>query len=114
MTDYGFSMHGFTCDVCGKNLLIDEDVRYEVKIEVKAAYDPMELTDEDLKKDYRKEIAELLRRMKTMDPQALEDQVYKLFHFDMCPACQLRYLRNPLGTRPPGGSTCPANTEGDD
>ena len=40
-------MEGITCDRCGKSLLIDESVRYEVKIVVQAAYDPMELTAED-------------------------------------------------------------------
>jgi len=30
-----------TCDQCGQELLKDIPVRYEVKIEVKAAYDPL-------------------------------------------------------------------------
>ena len=38
------------CDLCGKTLLPDEDVRYIVRIEVFAAADPLELTEEDLKR----------------------------------------------------------------
>ena len=37
-------MEGFTCDMCGKVLLAEEDSRYIVKVQVYAAYDPMELT----------------------------------------------------------------------
>ena len=32
-------MDKLTCDLCGQGLLLDSAVRYEVKIEVKAAYD---------------------------------------------------------------------------
>ena len=89
-------MAGFCCDLCGKPLLVDSDVRYVVKIEVFAAYDPMELTVEDLKRDRLKEIRELVRRLSEMEPQELEDQVYKSFTFDMCPECQKTYLKDPL------------------
>ena len=34
--------------------------------------------------------------MADMDPQALEDAVHKEFRFDLCMACQRRYLRDPL------------------
>ena len=89
-------MAGFCCDMCGKALLADEDVRYIVKIEVFAAYDPMELTDGDVAQDHMKEIRELVKRMSEMEPQALEDQVYKSFTFDLCPACQKKFLKKPL------------------
>ena len=39
-------MQHFSCDLCGKELLPDVDRRYVVKIEVYAAHDPHELTDE--------------------------------------------------------------------
>ena len=89
-------MHGISCDRCDKALLIDETVRYEVKIEVKAAYDPLEVTREDLDQDLNAEIRRLIDRMKTMDPKALEEQVYKAMAFDLCMACQATYLANPL------------------
>lgn len=89
-------MAGFCCDLCGKPLLVDSDVRYVVKIEVFAAYDPMELTVEDLKRDRMKEIRELIRRLSEMEAQELEDQVYKSFTFDLCPECQKKYLKDPL------------------
>jgi len=85
-----------TCDMCGKMLLEDENTRYIVRIEVFAAYDTMELTTDQVGRDPSEEMARLLDVMECMDPQELEDQVYKSFRFDLCPACQRKYLANPL------------------
>ncbi len=94
-------MADFTCDMCGKPLLVDEETRYVVRIEVVAAYDPMEITADDLKESRIDEIRALLKRMETMDPQELEDQVYKKLTFDLCPGCRKKYIENPLpGTTP--------------
>jgi len=54
----------FICDRCGKGLLLGEDLRYEVTIEIKSAYDPMEITRADLDKDFNNEIMGLLNRIK--------------------------------------------------
>ena len=89
-------MDGLICDGCGEGLLITADVRYVVKIEVFAAYDPLELTREDLAKDHEAEMRRLLESMSGMDPRDLEDQVYRSFRFDLCPACQRKYIQNPL------------------
>lgn len=89
-------MFKFICDICGKGLLVEEDVRYEVKIEVKSAYDPMEITRNDLQKDFQNEILELLNLLAARDPQELQDEVYKVFQFDLCRQCQKRYIQNPL------------------
>jgi len=87
----------YSCDLCGKELLVNEDVRYVAKIEVYAAYDPLEITEEDLEKDHLEEISKLIKQMEHMDPQELEDQVYKCFRFDLCPDCHKKFLRDPLG-----------------
>ena len=93
-------MDTFTCDMCGKVLLADEDTRYIVKIEVFAAYDPLELTEQDLERDRAAEMARLLEALEAADPAALEAQVYKSFRFDLCPACQKKYLAQPLPGNP--------------
>ncbi len=90
-------MHGLTCDLCGETLLVDSDVRYRVKIDVFAAYDPLEIAPSDLDRDLEGEMAELIGRMKEMNSGELEDQVHRRFEFDLCPPCQRRYLRDPLG-----------------
>jgi len=43
-------MDGFPA-TAAQGLLLDESVRYEVRIRVHAAYDPMEITREDLERD---------------------------------------------------------------
>jgi hypothetical protein len=89
-------MDGMTCDLCGAALLVETEVRYEVKIEVKCAYDPLEITDEDLRMNHEAEMKRLLGQMEGMSPQELEEQVYKAFRFDLCPRCQRAYIRDPL------------------
>jgi len=86
----------YTCDLCGKPLLADEDTRYVVQVEVYAAYDPMEITEADLAEDKSEEVQELLDEMADMDAEQLEDQVHKTFRFDLCQACQARYVQDPL------------------
>lgn len=87
---------GISCDCCGKGLLIDEEVRYLVRIEVKAAYDPLELVREDLERDLRAEMDALVERMKGMSREEAANQVYREFRFDLCPGCQKEYVRRPL------------------
>jgi hypothetical protein len=86
----------YSCDLCGKELLVEEDLRYVAKIEVYAAYDPLEITEEDLEEDHMEEISELIKQMDDMDEQELEDQVYKSFRFDLCPECHKKFLKDPL------------------
>src|ERR1700746_513638 len=56
-------MQHFSCDLCGKELLPDVDRRYVVKIEVYAAHDPHELTDDDLSDDNLEALGELLQKI---------------------------------------------------
>jgi hypothetical protein len=88
---------GITCDRCGKSLLVDEEVRYLVKVEVWAAYDPMEIAPEDLAKDRSEEIRSLTEQLGRMTEQEAMDSVYRKLVFDLCPSCQRDYLANPLG-----------------
>lgn len=84
------------CDRCGKGLLIDSNVRYEVTIEVKAAYDPMELTEDDLDQDLDSKIDETIEELKELSEQEANDQVYKKMTFHLCPACQKEYIDDPI------------------
>jgi hypothetical protein len=89
-------MNHITCDLCGRDLPTSGEVRYEVRIEVKAAYDAASLAKEDLEKDYRAEIAKVLRRLEGLSAVEAQDQVYRAFDFDLCAGCQRRYIENPL------------------
>jgi hypothetical protein len=92
-------MNHSTCDSCGRELLTDSEVRYEVSIEVKAAYDPLEVSAEDLEKDYRTEIAKVLRQLEGLSTTEAQNQLYRVFDFDLCLDCQRRYIRNLLSGR---------------
>ena len=92
-------MDRLTCDRCGRGLLLDAPVRYDVSIEVKSAYDPLELTTEDLI-DAEAEMKRLIEKLRTVSPEAAQDEVYRKFRFDLCATCQKAFLRNPLGKDP--------------
>jgi hypothetical protein len=89
-------MNHQTCDRCGRELPKDSALRYEVIIEVKAAYDPMNLTNEDLGRDFQAEIAKVLQQLEGLSMAEAQNQVYRRFDFDLCPGCQREYLRQPL------------------
>ncbi len=88
-------MDRLTCDRCGNGLLLDAPVRYEVRIEVKSAYDPMELTDEDLAKA-GEEMKNAVEALKNVSAEDAMDEVYKEFRFDLCRTCQKAYIKGPL------------------
>jgi len=76
------------------------DLRYTVKIDVRAAYDRLEVSLSDLIRDHRAEIKAIIDRMSHMEPRELEESVYKQFKLDLCPRCQRAYIRNPLRFHP--------------
>lgn len=92
------------CDGCGKEMR-KGDLRYTVKIDVRAAYDKMEISLADLVRDHRAELLALIERMEKKDPKDLEESVYKAFSLDLCPLCQRAYIRDPLRFHPEMGET---------
>ena len=96
-------MIGYRCDGCGKGLS-KGDLRYRVKIDVRAAYDEMRIGLADLVRDHRAEILALIERLKDKDPSEVEETVYKDFELDLCPSCQRAYIRDPLRFHPEQGA----------
>lgn len=86
----------YTCDMCGKPLMEDEDIRYVVKIEVYIACDAMEM-DDDLDDEIQDVEEESEGQDDAVDPaEMLEDGEYKTFRFDLCTKCHGKYLQDPL------------------
>ena len=86
----------FSCDLCGKELQPDADRRYVVKMEIYAAHDPNELTEDDLDDDHLETLGDLLQQI---EEDGLEDDLtpmYKQIRYDLCPDCHKRFLRDPL------------------
>jgi hypothetical protein len=93
-------MNRLTCDRCGNGLLLDAPVRYEVRIEVTSAYDPLELTREDLENAER-ELRALIESLRDYSAEKAQDEVHREFRFDLCATCQKAFLANPLGRSGP-------------
>jgi hypothetical protein len=88
----------FTCDLCGKDLTASGDQRYVVKIEAFAGFDPNEIKEEDLDQDHMEAVSQILQGAD--DGPGVEDlavPVRKGFRFDLCPACHVKFLKDPLG-----------------
>ncbi len=89
----------YTCDGCGKEIP-QKALRYKMKIDIRAAYDTLEIRLADLLRDHEAEIRALIEKMEGMDPQKLEDDICKVFHFDLCPDCYRSYISDPLRFHP--------------
>lgn len=97
-------MVNIQCDGCGK-VLEKGALRYRVKIDVRAAYDAIEIGLADLFRDHREELRALVERFQDDDPKMLEETMYKEFQLDLCPACQRSYIKDPLRFHPAHGAT---------
>lgn len=89
----------YVCDGCGKKLKKGV-LRYTVKIDVRAAYDTLEVGLIDLVRNHEEEIRQILESLETAAQQEVEDSIYKLIELDLCPSCQKAFIRQPLRFHP--------------
>lgn len=87
----------YYCDLCKRLLDPEDDLRYVVKLEVYAAFDPLEIDDDQ---DNLQELNEILEGIDTARSEDVSDDVYQTMRFDLCPECRRKFLKNPLGRRP--------------
>jgi hypothetical protein len=88
----------FTCDLCGKEMTASGDPRYVVKIEAYAGFDPNQITEEDLLEDHMEAVSEILQRAdEGLSSEEIATPLHKGFRFDLCPACHVKFLKDPLG-----------------
>jgi hypothetical protein len=84
------------CDLCDR--VVSPHGHYVVKIEIFADPAMPQVSSEEMEEaDYQAAMAELLAQMKDMSADDLQDQVHRSFKFNLCRACQMRFLVNPLG-----------------
>jgi len=86
----------FSCDLCGKELEPETDRRYVVKIDVYAAHDPNELTEDDLDDDHLEALSDLLQQIEETGADGDVAPAYKQLRYDLCPECHKKFLRDPL------------------
>ncbi|MEN6406774.1 MAG: hypothetical protein ABFC77_09900 [Thermoguttaceae bacterium] len=88
----------YSCDLCKRELDPQDDLRYVVKMEVYAAFDPSTADDGDESdRDHLEEIQDILERMEDSSSDQIGDDVYQQLRFDLCPECRRKFLKNPLG-----------------
>jgi hypothetical protein len=89
----------YHCDGCGRRLARG-DLRYDVRIEVKAAYDELEISLADLVRDHRQEMIDLINQMEDQSAEEVEKSVWKAFNLHLCPSCQRAYVSDPMRFHP--------------
>jgi hypothetical protein len=87
----------YSCDLCKRKLDPSSDLRYVVKMEVYAAFDPAAVNDDDDDCDHLEEIHDILERIEDLRDDEIGDDVYQQLRFDLCPECRKKFIRNPLG-----------------
>ncbi len=87
----------YCCDLCNRELDPDDDLRYVVKIEVYAAFDPSVVDEEEDDRDHLQEIQDILERLEHASGDAVGQDVYQQMRFDLCPECRRKFAKNPLG-----------------
>lgn len=84
------------CDLCGTPL--PAQGFYILRMELFAEPSLPPVSSEVLEStDYQRQMQQLIEQMDALTADDLQDQVYRRMHFRICPACQPRFLANPLG-----------------
>jgi hypothetical protein len=87
----------YSCDLCKRELDSEVDLRYVVKMEVYAAYDPEATSEDENDRDHLQEIQDILECLEDADDDLIGNDVYQQMRFDLCPECRKKFLQNPLG-----------------
>jgi hypothetical protein len=89
----------YACDLCKRPLDPEDDLRYVVKLEVYAAFDPLALDEPDNDRDNLQDLHDILERIDDAASDQIGDDVYQTMRFDLCPECRKKFLKNPLGRK---------------
>jgi hypothetical protein len=87
----------YSCDMCKRDLDPEEDLRYVIKMEVYAAFDPTSSNEDENDRDHLQEIQDILECLEDADDDQIGEDVYQQLRFDLCPECRKKFLQNPLG-----------------
>jgi hypothetical protein len=85
------------CNRCSRQLTPGSGEFYVVRIEALADPTPPQFTEEDLQRDPREEIDEILARLRDLSEQEALDQVYRRLTIYLCTPCYRKWIENPTG-----------------
>lgn len=86
----------YSCDLCRRELDPNDDLRYIVKIEVSAAFDPTATYDDEDDRNHLQEIQDILERLEDCG-DGVGAEIYQKMQFDLCPECREKFAKHPLG-----------------
>ena len=87
----------YICDLCKREMNPNEDLRYVVKMEIYAAFDPASVPEGEDDRDHLQEIQDVLESLEDSQCEQISDDVCQQLRFDLCPECRKRFVKNPLG-----------------
>ena len=87
----------FTCGRCRAEVHPGRGDFYVIRVEAFADPTPPEFTDEDLTRDHRREIKDLISRLDGLSEQDLLDQVYRRLNLILCGRCYADWFEHPFG-----------------
>ncbi len=85
------------CDRCQREVHPGKGDFYVVRIEAFADPTPPNFTFEDLTRDCRTEIDNLIAELSHFSPQELMDQVYRRVTLYLCTSCYRQWIEKPVG-----------------
>jgi hypothetical protein len=85
------------CDRCSTQLVPGKGNFYVANIEAVADPSPPNIDEEDLDKDLRRGIQQLIEDMRDLSQQELLDQVYRRVTIFLCLRCYAQWIENPAG-----------------
>ncbi|MGE0605888.1 MAG: hypothetical protein AB7O62_02090 [Pirellulales bacterium] len=89
----------YTCDRCKREIDSDE-LRYTVKLEMSAAFDPLAADEQDDDRDHLREIQNILEQLDNSQEEEVCDEIHQEMKFDLCVECSRKVRKNPLGAAP--------------
>ena len=87
----------FFCARCAAELRPGAGDFYHIKIEAVADPAPPTISAEDLSKNIRREIEQLLAQMQNTSAQEAMDQVYRRLTLHLCGTCYRQWIEDPAG-----------------
>ncbi len=78
----------YSCDLCKRPIDAEDDLRYVVKMEIHAAFNPLDLEMPEADCDQLETIDEIIEQLDDLSSDAIGDDVYQRLQFDLCPECR--------------------------
>lgn len=87
----------YSCDRCNQKIASQDEFRYVVRMEVRAALDLGTGLDNEADRDPLMELHEILESAEDAESDLVDEDVYQQLRYDLCPECYRKLMRNPVG-----------------